>query len=185
MRVLLSDAKWVSESRQQGRTSSGKVGALASITYLAIDPKRRRPCATNAPTSSVTRGRRGPPTAGSPYGAACERQLPVRTSHSSATAPGRSPGAAHGPRQVQYSSASMAAGATQRQIGSHRHCSDNMRCSTHSTTRARAYQHIRFVEPDQVHETAVHTVLCHLDVAFVHVSSAVAQCITFEVRPTA
>jgi hypothetical protein len=49
---------------------------------------------------------------------------------------------------------------------------------------ARAYRHIRFVEPDQDHEAAVDTVLSQPDVAFLHVRSAVAQCFTFEVRPT-
>jgi Protein of unknown function (DUF1203) len=48
---------------------------------------------------------------------------------------------------------------------------------------ARAYQHIRFVEPDQDHEAAVRSVLSQPDVAFLHVRSAVAQCFTFEVRP--
>jgi hypothetical protein len=50
---------------------------------------------------------------------------------------------------------------------------------------ARAYRHIRFVEPDQDHESAVRTVLGQPDVAFLHVRSAVAQCFTFEVRLTA
>jgi hypothetical protein len=47
---------------------------------------------------------------------------------------------------------------------------------------ARAYRHIRFVEPDQDHDAAVRTVLGQPDVAFLHVRSAVAQCFTFEVR---
>lgn len=50
---------------------------------------------------------------------------------------------------------------------------------------ARAYQHIRFVQPDQDHEAAVHAVLGRPDVAFLHVRSAVAQCFTFEIRPGA
>jgi hypothetical protein len=49
---------------------------------------------------------------------------------------------------------------------------------------ARAYQHIRFVQPDQDHEAAVRTVLSQPEVAFLHVRSAVAQCFTFDVRPT-
>jgi Protein of unknown function (DUF1203) len=49
-------------------------------------------------------------------------------------------------------------------------------------TGARAYEHIRFVEPGDDHAAAVQAVMDHPDVAYLHVRSAVAQCFTFEVR---
>lgn len=49
-------------------------------------------------------------------------------------------------------------------------------------TGARAYDHIRFVEPSDDHAAAAQAVMDHPDVAYLHVRSAVAQCFTFEVR---
>jgi hypothetical protein len=49
-------------------------------------------------------------------------------------------------------------------------------------TGARAYRHLRFVEPDEDPEAAVREVLAKPDVAHLHVRSAIAQCFTFEAR---
>jgi len=50
-------------------------------------------------------------------------------------------------------------------------------------TGARAYEHIRFVEPGEDHDAAVRAVMSQPGVSSLHVRSAVAQCFTFEVRP--
>ena len=49
-------------------------------------------------------------------------------------------------------------------------------------TSARAYQHIRFVEPGEDYPAAVEAVMAQPGVACLHVRSATAQCFTFEVR---
>ena len=50
-------------------------------------------------------------------------------------------------------------------------------------TGARAYQHIKFVEPGDDYPAAVAMVMAQPEVAYLHVRSATAQCFTFEVRP--
>lgn len=50
-------------------------------------------------------------------------------------------------------------------------------------TGALAYDRIRIVAPDEDPEAAVRSILDHPDLAFVHVRSASAGCLTFEVRP--
>jgi hypothetical protein len=48
---------------------------------------------------------------------------------------------------------------------------------------ARAYEHITFVTPADDHEAAVRAVMSQPEVAFLHVRSSVAGCLTFEVQP--
>ena len=48
---------------------------------------------------------------------------------------------------------------------------------------ARAYKHIKFVEPGDDYPAAVAMVMAQPEVAYLHVRSATAQCFTFEVRP--
>ena len=50
-------------------------------------------------------------------------------------------------------------------------------------TGARAYKHIKFVEPGDDYPAAVAMVMAQPEVAYLHVRSATAQCFTFEVRP--
>jgi hypothetical protein len=52
-------------------------------------------------------------------------------------------------------------------------------------TGARAYKHIKFVEPGDDYPAAVAMVMvmAQPEVACLHVRSATAQCFTFEVRP--
>jgi hypothetical protein len=50
-------------------------------------------------------------------------------------------------------------------------------------TGARAYKHIKFLEPGDDYPAAVAMVMAQPDVACLHVRSATAQCFTFEVRP--
>lgn len=45
---------------------------------------------------------------------------------------------------------------------------------------ARAYEHITFVGPDDDHEAAVRKILEQPEVAYLHVRSATAGCLTFE-----
>ena len=47
---------------------------------------------------------------------------------------------------------------------------------------ARAYKHIKFVEPGDDYPAAVAMVMAQPEVAYLHVRSATAQCFTFEVR---
>jgi hypothetical protein len=50
-------------------------------------------------------------------------------------------------------------------------------------TGARVYEHITFVDPGDDHEAAVRAVMSQPEVAFLHVRSSVAGCLTFEVQP--
>jgi len=176
----------MSKTRQHEGRSAGKVGGMKNLTYLAIDPHRLD-----------TMRQRGTDEFGQPWDRrtaqgweplrCCPRKAVggeniALISYSPWPLPWSSPWAEAGPvfvcfhRCPGYPDADRYLQALLRQ---------HALLNPFDRTGARAYRHIRFVEPGEDHEAAVHTVLNQPDTAFLHVRSAVAQCFTFEVRPAA